>query len=80
MSARTGTISAAWIGIALIATGTAAAPGEDVPDAEFLEYLGTWDGSDEDWLLFRERETADDDEQTDAGEELAASTEKDHED
>jgi hypothetical protein len=21
------------------------------PDAEFLEYLGSWDGNDEDWLV-----------------------------
>ena len=22
-----------------------------LPDAEFLEYLGSWDGDDEDWLV-----------------------------
>ena len=26
---------------------------EEVPELEFLEYLGSWEESDEDWLLFR---------------------------
>ena len=26
--------------------------GEPVPDVEFLEYLGSWEASDEEWLLF----------------------------
>lgn len=25
---------------------------EEQPDMEFLEYLGSWEESDEDWLLF----------------------------
>jgi hypothetical protein len=25
---------------------------EELPDVEFLEYLGSWEASDEDWLLF----------------------------
>jgi hypothetical protein len=25
---------------------------EEQPDMEFLEYLGSWEASDEDWLLF----------------------------
>ncbi len=25
---------------------------DEQPDMEFLEYLGSWEGSDEDWLLF----------------------------
>jgi hypothetical protein len=27
---------------------------EDAPELEFLEYLGSWEESDEDWLLFNE--------------------------
>ena len=27
---------------------------EEVPDMEFLEYLGMWEESDEDWLLSRD--------------------------
>ena len=29
---------------------------DEMPDAAFLEYLGSWDESDEDWLLVRDRE------------------------
>ena len=29
---------------------------EELPDLEFLEYLGSWDESDEEWLLFDEAE------------------------
>lgn len=27
---------------------------DEVTDMEFLEYLGSWEGSDADWLLFEE--------------------------
>ena len=36
-----------------LATAMATAD-DDAPDLEFLEYLGSWDESDEDWLLFDE--------------------------
>lgn len=38
----------------------AAAADEELPDLEFLEYLGSWEESDEEWLLFdaEARETA----------------------
>ncbi len=45
---------------------------EAVTDMEFLEYLGTWDESDEDWLLFDEIAEENDEqgeEDTDSGEE-----------
>ncbi|MGI9202874.1 MAG: hypothetical protein ACR2Q3_02620 [Woeseiaceae bacterium] len=32
--------------------GAALADETEVPDLEFLEYLGSWDDSDEDWVLF----------------------------
>ena len=35
------------------------------PDAEFLEYLGLWEESDEDWLIFEETVVADTDERSD---------------
>jgi hypothetical protein len=39
----------------LLGCGTAAqAAEEELPDMEFLEYLGSWEESDEDWLLFNE--------------------------
>lgn len=36
----------------LIGCSGVVAADEEPPDAEFLEYLGSWDGPDEDWLLF----------------------------
>jgi hypothetical protein len=33
----------------------------DVPDAGFLEYLGMWDSSDEEWLIFDAEPVAMDD-------------------
>lgn len=43
------------LGLALILgfPAGAAAAGEEVAELEFLEYLGSWEESDEDWLLFR---------------------------
>ena len=39
--------------VLLLASGLAQAEDADeLPDAAFLEYLGMWDGSDEDWTLF----------------------------
>ena len=38
----------------LAGLGAAAALAEDeLPDMEFLEYLGSWEESDEDWLVVR---------------------------
>lgn len=44
------------LGVSLLVglvAGPAAAQ-ENEPDMDFLEYLGTWDASDEDWLVIRE--------------------------
>jgi hypothetical protein len=56
--------------IALVACGLCLGAGamaeeEDVPDVEFLEYLGMWQESDEDWLLLEEIQTADINERSD---------------
>ena len=32
----------------------ALADDEEIPDLEFLEYLGSWDESDEDWVVLAE--------------------------
>jgi hypothetical protein len=32
-------------------SGGVTAGDDELPDVEFLEYLGSWDESDEDWLL-----------------------------
>ena len=56
---------------------------DEQPDVEFLEYLGSWEESDEDWLLFdlRERETviADEKERNDPAPAGKESTESDDE-
>ena len=42
-------------GLIVLATGTAAfADDDELPDADFLEYLGSWEESDEEWLIFEE--------------------------
>lgn len=43
----------ALAGLIVLASGTAAfADDEALPDADFLEYLGSWEESDEEWLIF----------------------------
>lgn len=51
-------MSARRIGLlaAVLAVGGAMADEETVPDQAFLEYLGFWQGSDEEWLIFGELE------------------------
>ncbi len=38
---------------------------DEVPDEEFLEYLGYWEESDEDWLIVSEPATAEVEERSD---------------
>lgn len=52
------------------------AAGDEIPDTEFLEYLGLWDESDEDWLIFDEPITADMEERSDPVPQGEESTEK----
>jgi len=47
----------------------------EMPDAEFLEYLGMWEESDEDWLLVDEETMAENDERTDPDPESEESVE-----
>ena len=37
-------------------TPVAEAENDEVPDMEFLEYLGLWEETDEDWLLLEDEE------------------------
>jgi len=66
----------ALVGAFLLACGVVLAADEEVPDPEFLEYLGLWEESDEDWLIFDEPVTADTDERSDPAPEGEESTEK----
>lgn len=66
--------------VALVACGlclgaTALAEEEPAPDAEFLEYLGMWQESDEDWLLLEEMQMTGLDERSDPAPEGEESTE-----
>ena len=36
----------------LLGVGVATADEEATPDLEFLEYLGSWEASEEDWVIF----------------------------
>jgi len=40
--------------VALGLCSIAALAEDELPDIEFLEYLGMWEGSDEDWLMFND--------------------------
>lgn len=68
---------AAVIACLLLGAGLALAADEEVPDPDFLEYLGTWEETDEDWLLFEEPVTAEvDEERSEPVPESEDSTEK----
>jgi hypothetical protein len=67
--------ASAKIGLLSLAAGVSPvlAAEEPLPDAAFLEYLGSWEGRDEDWLLFegavRDPAASTDEEQSDSSEE-----------
>lgn len=74
--------------IALVACGlclgtAALAEEEALPDTEFLEYLGMWDESDEDWMLLDNLQASenqtDEEERNDPAPEGEASTESEDE-
>ena len=52
---------------------------EEMPDMEFLEYLGMWEESDEDWLILDGEMTADNEERSDPVPEGEESTENEDE-
>ncbi len=54
-----------FCGVALFGSAGAIADEDEVPDIEFLEYLGMWEESDEDWLLLDEDAVAENDERSD---------------
>ena len=68
---RTVAVTALLLGCSLVL-----AADEEIPDPDFLEYLGMWDESDEDWVIFDEPVTADAEERSDSEPEDDESTEK----
>ncbi len=69
-------------GMLLGVCGMVLAADDELPEAEFIEYLGSWEESDEEWLIFvlnGEQMTADSDERIDPAPRGEESTEKDDE-
>ncbi len=55
----------ALLGLLLTGCSLVLAADDEIPEVEFLEYLGLWEQSDEDWLMFDEPITADAEERSD---------------
>jgi len=64
------------IGSLLLGCTLVLAADEEIPDPDFLEYLGSWEESDEEWLIFDEPVTAEAEERSDPVPEGEESTEK----
>jgi len=63
----------------LLFGGAVCAAEEEVPDIEMLEYLGMWEESDEDWLIFDKAVTIDNEKRSDPAPQGEESVEKDDE-
>ena len=66
-------------GLALCGAGAVAAAEKEEPEVDFLEYLGMWEESDEDWLILDETTIADNEERSDPAPDGEESTEKEDE-
>ena len=66
-------------GLLLCGNGGITAAEEEPPEIDFLEYLGMWEETDEDWLLFEGSMAAETEERSDPAPEGEESTEKDDE-
>ncbi len=45
-----------WLGALLLGTAGMVAADDELPDMEFLEYLGMWEESDDEWLALEDDE------------------------
>ena len=75
MSVRTALLTGPLIALC----GAVLAADDEVPDGEFLEYLGLWEASDEEWLIFADVDKADKEEQSEPVARGEESPEKDDE-
>jgi len=66
----------ALLGSMLMVCSLMVAADEELPEIEFIEYLGLWEDSDEDWLIFSEPLKAENEERSDPAPEGEESTEK----
>lgn len=71
------TLATLVVGLALGGATAVCAAEDDTPDLEFLEYLGMWEESDEDWLILDETMAADSEERSDPAPQGEESMEKD---
>jgi hypothetical protein len=63
----------------LLAGGLALAADAEEPEMEFLEYLGQWEVSDEEWVMIDRQISLETDERSDPAPKEEESTEKDDE-
>ena len=63
----------------LLVGGLVQSAGDELPEEDFLEYLGSWEESDEDWLVLDEPTTAENVERTDPAPDGEESTETEDE-
>lgn len=75
MSASKGVL----VGMCLLGAGQAMAADEEMPETEFLEYLGSWEESDEEWVDFDEPVAAGIEEKSDPAPQGEESTETEDE-
>ncbi len=73
------TLRAVVCGLVLCSGVAIGADEDETPDVEFLEYLGMWEETDEEWMLLDETMTADNEERSDPVPEGEESMEKDDE-
>ena len=78
MSARS-TCRNVLLVLAFGAAGTVLAAEAEEPDMEFVEYLGLWEESDEEWLIVEHQIDAESAERNDPVPEGEESTEDEHE-
>lgn len=67
------------LGALLLFGGLVQGADDEMPDEDFLEYLGLWEESDEDWLMFDAPVTTENEERVDPVPDGEESTEKDDE-
>ena len=67
--------------VLLLASTVALAADSELPETDFLEYLGMWEESDDEWLVFAEGDAvkADSEERNDPAPQGEESTEQDDE-
>lgn len=78
MSAKRG-IRTLVCGFALCSSALLLAAEDEGPEPDFLEYLGMWEESDEDWLLLDETVVAENEKRSDPAPEGEESTENEDE-